>query len=89
MPVRRVKSIVARCPAEPSEEIANSQSCGFAFAAASISPMSFCGREPVMTQTSGATAVRAITSRSTSGSNVAPLITIGITAVLKALASSV
>jgi len=42
-----------------------------------------------MIPTSGATAVRATKSRSTSGSKVAPLITIGITAVLKALASSV
>ena len=65
------------------------QSRGFALAAATTSPTVFCGRWPLITMTSGARAVRAMTSRSRSGSNFAPFSTSGITAVLKAEASSV
>ena len=88
-PVRRLNSMVARWLAAPSEEMAMLQSRGFALAAATTSCTVFSGRWPLITMTSGAWAVRAITSRSRCGSNLAPFSTSGITAVLKAEASSV
>ena len=84
-----MNSIVARCPAEPSEEMAKFHFFGSAFAAAITSARVFSGRLPLTTQTSGATAVRASTSRSVSGLKSADFSTSGITAVLKALARNV
>jgi hypothetical protein len=58
-------------------------------AAATTSATVRSGRLVLTTMTSGARAVRGITSRSFSGSNLALFSTSGITAVLKAEASSV
>ena len=69
--------------------MAIAQSFGLAFAASTTSFKVFCGRAAVISSTSGARAVRATTSRSVSGSKFAPFSTIGMTAVLNALASSV
>ncbi len=88
-PLRRLNSMVARCPAEPTEVIAKVHSAGLAFAAAITSAIVVCGRDGVITITSGAMPVRATTSRSDIGSNGRFGVTRCSTTVLKAEASSV